>query len=62
MKVLLCNGSDSIEFLKGECIHTENSYKFSSTDFESMGIKSGLRINQIISDKNNWFSIVCFSK
>jgi len=45
-----------------ETIHTENSHKFSVQHIESLASASGLKIENIFSDRNKWFSIIQFLK
>lgn len=47
---------------KDEMIHTENSYKFTKDHIYMLAQKSGLTIDEIVSDENEWFSLVLFSK
>ncbi|TVP41635.1 hypothetical protein NARC_10041 [Candidatus Nitrosocosmicus arcticus] len=43
---------------RGETIHTENSYKYSEDKIQRLVIRSGLSIEKIFSDNNNWFNLV----
>jgi len=45
-----------------ETIHTENSHKFSAQYIESLAAASGLKIENIFSDRNKWFSLIQFLK
>ena len=45
---------------KGETIHTENSHKFTDADIQNFATATGLKIENIYSDKNQWFSLVNF--
>lgn len=47
-----------IKILKGETIHTENSYKFTNRYILNLASRSGLSINNIYNDKKQWFSLV----
>jgi dimethylhistidine N-methyltransferase len=47
----------SVPFAKGETIHTENSYKFTSSMIESMAYNGGFKIEQTWSDERNWFTV-----
>jgi L-histidine Nalpha-methyltransferase len=47
----------SVPFVSGETIHTENSYKFTSSMIESMAADSGFRMEQSWSDERNWFTV-----
>ena len=48
----------NIKIKKGEMIHTENSYKFTDENIESLASGAGLEIQNIFTDKNKWFSLV----
>ncbi len=54
--------TDKIIMKKGETIHTENSYKFTDKDIYKLALASGLRIKNIFTDENKWFSIIQFYK
>ena len=43
--------------LKDEAIHTENSYKYTSEDFETIAVKSGFNVEKCWSDPDDLFSI-----
>ncbi len=43
---------------KGETIHTENSHKFTTSDIYNLASIAGLKIENIFTDKNQWFSLV----
>lgn len=47
---------------KGDSIHTEYSYKYSIEIIEKMIENTGLFIQNIFSDSNNWFALVQFGK
>lgn len=47
----------NIEFLKGESIHTENSYKYSLKEFELLANQSGFSSYKIMKDDKDLFSI-----
>lgn len=47
---------------KGENIHTENSQKYSIEKIKEFEKISGLKINHIYTDKDNWFALVLFKK
>lgn len=47
---------------KGETIHTENSYKFSMDQISDLEKTSGLKINQLFTDENSWFTLILFEK
>ncbi len=48
----------TIHIREGETIHTENSHKFTNELIQDMAEKSGLKINNIFTDKKGWFSLV----
>lgn len=51
-----------IPLKKGETIHTENSYKYTFGDIKAFSFHTGLKIKNIYSDQNKWFSLVHFKK
>ena len=52
----------SIDLTKDELIHTENSYKFSIFQIESLFEKSGIKINKIWYDSRKYFALVLGQK
>ena len=52
----------SLNLLKNELIHTENSYKFSISELESKFTKSGFEINEIWCDSNRYFALILAQK
>lgn len=48
-------------FHQGECIHTENSYKYTPENFVHLLQLSGLGVTRVWSDPNNWF-MVCHAR
>lgn len=53
--------SDSpVVIKKGQKIHTENSHKFTSADFDRLIENSGLKIKEVYTDSDNWFALVHF--
>ncbi len=52
----------TLEIKKGDTIHTENSYKFTRGDIESIGGQAGLIPESVFTDEQNWFSLVLFVK
>jgi dimethylhistidine N-methyltransferase len=52
----------SINLLKNELIHTENSYKFSISQIESKLEKASIGINKIWYDSRNYFALVLGQK
>ncbi|MFO8000952.1 MAG: L-histidine N(alpha)-methyltransferase [Marinilabilia sp.] len=51
-----------VSIKKGEAIHTENSHKFTHRHVLEFSAITGLRIEEIFSDDNEWFSLVRFVK
>jgi uncharacterized SAM-dependent methyltransferase len=45
-------------FQRGERIHTENSYKFTLAEFESLLQKAGLSQRSVFTDEHRWFALV----
>lgn len=57
------NGQQTLlEIKKGECIHTENSYKFKEKDISSIGALAGLNTEIVFTDEQKWFSLVLYGK
>lgn len=54
--------NEVIEFAEGQNIHTENSCKYSPDRLAEIGGFGNLKIEQIFSDSNGWFSLVYFRK
>ena len=50
------------DLTKDELIHTENSYKFSIFQIESLFEKSGIKINKIWYDSRKYFALVLGQK
>ena len=53
-------GGESFAFIKGETIHTENSYKYRPGDFAELALSAGWGRNQLWIDAQERFSIHCF--
>ena len=53
---------DEIFIKKGENIHTENSYKYSTKRINKLSEITGLKIKQIHTDDNEWFALIHFEK
>lgn len=49
--------SHSIEFEAGESIHTENSYKFSISEFHELALKAGFIARKFWTDDDEMFSV-----
>jgi L-histidine Nalpha-methyltransferase len=47
----------SFHFQKGESIHTENSHKWSTGQFEELCAQSGLRVRRTWLDEHCWFAL-----
>lgn len=45
-------------FTKGECIHTENSYKYRVADFVQLLHRAGLSQTQVWTDPGGWFAVL----
>ncbi len=52
----------NISLKQAESIHTENSYKFTDADIEKLTRNSRLKIKQVFSDENKWFSVIYLVK
>ncbi len=52
--------SKTITLTHGETIHTENSHKYNSGDIYEFAGLTGLKIKNIFTDTNHWFSLVEF--
>ena len=61
-KIRINGNQESLDFKKGDTIHTENSYKFSHKDIESIGRQAGLNAVSVFTDERKWFSLVLYSK
>jgi len=51
---------DNILIKKGETIHTENSHKYTHWHIFDFASITGLKINTVYTDNNQWFSLVHF--
>src|SRR5674476_473739 len=51
---------DNIRIKKGETIHTENSHKYTHWHIFDFACITGLKINTVYTDNNQWFSLVHF--
>jgi len=54
--------NSEIKIIKGENIHTENSYKYSTNQIKEFEVNTGLTIKKTYTDKNKWFALVLFQK
>jgi dimethylhistidine N-methyltransferase len=50
-------GDESVAFIKGETIHTENSYKFSVASLSELAAQAGWCLSEVLTDKNTLFAI-----
>tara|TARA_Y200000002_G_scaffold310067_1_gene266715 strand:- start:1321 stop:1545 length:225 start_codon:yes stop_codon:yes gene_type:complete len=46
-----------IIFKKGESIHTENSYKYSISEFKELTFSAGYEVVDIVTDDNKYFGV-----
>ena len=58
-QIVNINGT-SFNFAKGETIHTENSYKYTSDEFITLAAKAGFQSEALWLDENNLFSVHLF--
>ena len=47
----------NLKILKGESIHTENSHKYTSFEFEKLALSSGYKKIDFLTDQKNYFGI-----
>jgi uncharacterized SAM-dependent methyltransferase len=52
-------GGQTFEFVEGESIHTENSYKYTVTQFQDLANKAGFQPEQVWMDSAELFSVHC---
>ena len=52
----------TLNIMKGETIHTENSYKFTTEKIQQFAQQSNLTINKVFTDNKKWFSLALYSK
>jgi len=50
-------GGTNIAFTKGETIHTENSYKYSTSEFQDLSLRAGLMPLHVWTDADQLFSL-----
>jgi dimethylhistidine N-methyltransferase len=50
-----------LALIQGESIHTENSYKYSESEWRALGAAAGLRLNRVWFDTQRWFGLFYFS-
>ena len=46
-----------LKILKGESIHTENSHKYTSDEFEKLALSSGYKKIDFLTDQKKYFGI-----
>jgi L-histidine N-alpha-methyltransferase len=51
---------DPITIKEGETIHTENSQKYTREYIDIISDVTGLKIQEVYTDQNQWFSLVHF--
>lgn len=47
----------SLDFIEGESIHTESSYKYHPAEFVALAERAGLRLQRLWQDEQGWFSV-----
>ena len=47
----------TINFRRGETIHTENSYKFTPESVDELLTRSGFAVERAWTDAKNWFGV-----
>jgi len=52
---------ERLEFAAGECIHTENSYKYYPQEFIVLAQRAGFVPQELWQDEQAWFSVMYFS-
>ena len=50
-------GNVTVHFSRGESIWTESSYKYNLSEFRQMAAAAGLRVAQVWTDPQEWFSV-----
>jgi dimethylhistidine N-methyltransferase len=50
-------GNYRFSFARGESIHTENSYKYSVEEFQSLASNAGFKASKLWTDARNWFGL-----
>jgi len=55
-------GTNTILFQKGETIHTENSYKYSLSEFEQLAKAAGFTLETVWMDQEHKFSLQYFNR
>lgn len=62
LEIFCPDASSNISIKKGETIHTENSYKFTEKNIQSLAKGADLKIQNIYTDTNKWFSLLELKK
>ena len=47
--------------MKGETIHTENSYKFTQEKIKQFADSTSLTVKNIFTDEKKWFTLVLYT-
>ena len=42
---------------RGETIHSENSYKYSTEEFAALAAEAGFRAERVWQDRRGWFAV-----
>ncbi len=50
-------GGHTIDFARGELIHTENSYKYAPEEFVAVASRSGFGVDHMWTDERGWFAV-----
>lgn len=58
---VVCIDNHEFYFAENETIHTENSYKYTIEEFQSLGVEAGLCAEKVWVDDDNLFSVHLFS-
>ena len=48
---------DVFEFIEGETVHTENSYKYAPDEFDELARSAGFDLDQRWLDDRGWFAV-----
>lgn len=51
---------EELNFVKGELIHTENSYKYHPDEFAGLARRADFKLADLWQDKRGWFSVMYF--
>ena len=52
----------TFDFVAGESIHTENSYKYARDGFSTLAASAGLTVAQTWTDPQSWFAVVALAR